>query len=85
MSATRLRHLLGIEDLSAAMAERVLLIAINTALVLGLGSVDLAGVDLTLLDLAGLAAAAGMLVALLGRAVGNLRALAKEEPAAARR
>ena len=64
---------------------RVLLIAVNTALALGLGAVDLAGIDLTVLDVFGLAIAGGMLIALAGRATTNLRALAKEEPAAPRR
>jgi phosphatidylglycerophosphate synthase len=63
---------------------RLLLIAVDTTLALGLGSVDLAGVDLTILDVVGLAMAGGMLVALAGRAWSNLRALAKEEPAAPR-
>ncbi len=65
---------------------RLILIALNTALVLG-GGLDftLAEVDLTVLDVIGLAIAAGMIVLLVGRAVRNLRELAKAEPAAPRR
>jgi archaetidylinositol phosphate synthase len=65
---------------------RLILIALNTALVLGDGlSFELASVDLTVLDVIGLGIAAGMIVLLAGRAIRNLRELAKSEPAASRR
>jgi phosphatidylglycerophosphate synthase len=53
---------------------RLLLIAINTALVLGMPGFGL-------LDVAGISLAAGMLLALIGRARRNLRKLAELEPA----
>lgn len=65
---------------------RVLLIALNTALALGLDlRVEAFGTTVTALDLAGVALAAGMLVLLAVRARGNLRELAVAEPAARRR
>jgi archaetidylinositol phosphate synthase len=65
---------------------RVILIALNTALALELGlDFELAEVNLTVFDVVGIAIAAGMLAMLLARASGNLRALAREEPAASRR
>lgn len=64
---------------------RVILIALNTALALGLDPrVELFGVTVTALDLAGVGLAAGMLVLLVGRAIRNLRELAQAEPAAER-
>ncbi len=65
---------------------RVILIALNTALALGLGlDFTLAEVDLTVLDVIGLGIAAGMIVLLCGRALRNLRELARNEPPASRR
>ncbi len=65
---------------------RAVLIALNTALALDLGlDFTLAQVQLTVLDVIGLAIAGVMIVLLLGRAIGNLRELAKAEPAARRR
>jgi phosphatidylglycerophosphate synthase len=65
---------------------RLILIALNTALVIG-GGLDftIAEVDLTVLDVTGLVIAAGMIVLLAGRALRNLRELATAEPAAPRR
>ena len=64
---------------------RVLLIALNTALALGVElRFDALGSALTALDLVGIALAGGMLLLLAGRAWRNLRALAREEPAARR-
>jgi phosphatidylglycerophosphate synthase len=64
---------------------RVLLIALNTALALGLElRVEALGTGITALDVAGVALAAGMLLLLVGRARRNLRELAIEEPAAPR-
>jgi archaetidylinositol phosphate synthase len=61
---------------------RIALIAVNAAMALGLGlSVDVLGIHATLLDAVGLAAAGGMLGALLVRAARNLRRLAEFEPA----
>jgi hypothetical protein len=42
-------------------------------------------VNLTVLDVIGLAIAAVMIVLLVGRAIRNLRELARDEPAASRR
>jgi len=65
---------------------RLVLIALNTALALGLGlDFHLADVDLTVFDAIGLGIAALMIVLLTGRAARNLRLLAKDEPAAPRR
>jgi archaetidylinositol phosphate synthase len=65
---------------------RLILIALNAALALGLElRATLFGVNVTALDMAGAAIAAGMLLLLAGRAARNLRELAAEEPAAARR
>ena len=44
----------------------------------------IAGLQLTVFDVIGLAIAATMIVLLLGRAVRNLRELARKEPAAPR-
>src|SRR4051794_12687848 len=64
---------------------RVLLIALNTALALGLDlRVHLLGVTVTALDAAGIVIGTGMCVLLAVRARRNLRALAEHEPAAAR-
>src|ERR671922_718762 len=61
---------------------RLALIAVNAAMALGLGlGVDVLGIHATLLDAVGLAAAGGMLGALLVRAARNLRRLAEFEPA----
>jgi archaetidylinositol phosphate synthase len=64
---------------------RLLLIALNTALALGapLGF-HLAGVGMTAFDVAGLAIAGVMCALLVSRAIANLRALKREEPAASR-
>src|SRR3954469_7589447 len=65
---------------------RLILIALNTALALGLNlRFDAAGVTLTALDVVGGAIAAVMVVLLVGRALKNLRELARDEPAAPRR
>jgi phosphatidylglycerophosphate synthase len=65
---------------------RLVLIALNTALVLG-GGLDftLAKLELTVLDVIGLGIAAAMLALLGGRAWRNLRELSRAEPAARRR
>ena len=64
---------------------RAILILLNTALALDLGlDFTVADVNLTVLDLIGPGIAAGMIVLLVGRAFGNLRELAREEPAAPR-
>jgi len=64
---------------------RLILIALNTALALGAGlEFSLFDTGLTALDLFGLAAAVVMVGLLIGRAARNLRALAREEPGAAR-
>ena len=64
---------------------RLLLIALNTALALGLElRFDLLGTALTVLDLACIVAVGAMIVALVGRARRNLRELALDEPAAPR-
>lgn len=60
---------------------RLILIGLNTiALTIGPLPFRLLGVGATVFDVAGLAAAFGMLAMLLGRAIGNLRALARLEP-----
>jgi phosphatidylglycerophosphate synthase len=65
---------------------RIGLIALNTALALGLDlRVDVAGLGITALDVAGIGLAAGMLILLAVRARKNLRELAVAEPGAARR
>lgn len=65
---------------------RLILIALNTALALGSGlGFTIADLQLTVLDVIGLVISAVMIVLLVGRAVGNLRELAKAEPAASRR
>jgi phosphatidylglycerophosphate synthase len=65
---------------------RAILIALNTALALDIGlDFTLADVDLTVLDLIGLAIAGTMIVLLVGRVLSNLRELAREEPPAPRR
>lgn len=64
---------------------RLLLIALNTALALGLDlRVNLFGVTATALDAVGIAIGVGMIVLLAARARRNLRALADHEPAAPR-
>jgi len=65
---------------------RLVLIALNTALALGLGlEFTIAGETVTVLDLIGLAIAGAMVGALVLRAGRNLRELAREEPPAPRR
>jgi len=65
---------------------RVLLIALNSALALGLGlDFRLVDLDLTVFDVIGLGIAGVMVALLAGRAAMNLRTLAREEPAAPRR
>jgi archaetidylinositol phosphate synthase len=64
---------------------RLILIALNTALALGVGDFDLVDLELTPLDVVGLAIVTAMAVMLVGRAARNLRQLAKQEPAAPRR
>jgi phosphatidylglycerophosphate synthase len=64
---------------------RVLLIAINTALALGLSTrFDVLDTGLTALDVAGVALALGMLLMLAARAWRSLREIAREEPSAPR-
>ena len=60
---------------------RVALIAFNVAVVLGAPLRPVAGTGLSVLDAVGLSAAAVMLLALGVRAIGNLHALARREPA----
>ncbi|HYH61631.1 MAG TPA: CDP-alcohol phosphatidyltransferase family protein, partial [Solirubrobacterales bacterium] len=65
---------------------RLVLIALNTALVIGGGlEFGVGDLDLTVLDVIGLGIAGGMIAMLAGRATKNLRELAKAEPAASRR
>jgi phosphatidylglycerophosphate synthase len=65
---------------------RAVLIALNTALALNLGlDFNILELNMTVFDLVGLAVVGVMLVLLVGRAFGNLRELAREEPAAPRR
>src|SRR3954454_2244955 len=65
---------------------RAVLILLNTALALDLGlDFRLLKVNLTVFDVIGLAIVALMLALLTGRVFGNLRELAREEPAAPRR
>ena len=65
---------------------RLILVGLNTAVALGAGlDFVVADLQLTLFDVIGLGIAAAMIAMLLGRAVRNLRQLAKEEPAAPRR
>jgi archaetidylinositol phosphate synthase len=64
---------------------RILLIALNSALALGLvASFSALGTGLTILDVAGIAGAAAMAALLARRARRNLRTLAAAEPAARR-
>src|SRR3954451_24256846 len=64
---------------------RVLLIALNVALALGAGlGFHLGGIGMNAFDLVGLAVAAVMCALMIGRAIANLRRLAREEPAASR-
>ena len=64
---------------------RLLLIALNTALAVGapLGF-HLAGIGMTAFDVVGLTIAGVMCALLVGRALANLRALGRDEPAASR-
>jgi phosphatidylglycerophosphate synthase len=65
---------------------RIVLIALNTLLVLGAGlDFGVGDLDLTVFDVIGLTIAGVMIAMLAGRALGNLRELAREEPAASRR
>jgi hypothetical protein len=62
---------------------RLGLIGVNALLALGVApAVSVLGNGVGVLDVAGLGVAAGMLVALAVRAMGNLRELAAREPAA---
>ena len=64
---------------------RILLIALNTALALGLNlHMSVAGLGIGVLDVVGIGLAAGMLGALVVRARGNLRALAEARAGASR-
>jgi archaetidylinositol phosphate synthase len=64
---------------------RIGLIALNTALALGLDlRMTVGGLGITVLDVAGIALAVGMLALLAVRARGNLRELAAAEPGAKR-
>lgn len=64
---------------------RLLLIALNTALAVGVPlGFHIAGIGMTAFDVAGLAIAGVMCALLVARAVANLRALKVEEPAASR-
>lgn len=65
---------------------RAVLIALNTALALDLGlDFNILELNMTVFDVIGLGIAGVMIVLLAGRAIGNLRELAKDEPAATRR
>ncbi|MDQ3571521.1 MAG: CDP-alcohol phosphatidyltransferase family protein [Actinomycetota bacterium] len=65
---------------------RLVLIALNTALVLGAGlDFGVGELDLTVFDVIGLGIAGAMLAMLAGRGAKNLRELARAEPAASRR
>ena len=65
---------------------RLVLIALNTALIIGGGlEFGIGSLDLTVLDVIGLGIAGGMIAMLAGRATKNLRELAEAEPAASRR
>ena len=65
---------------------RLILILLNTALALDLGlDFELVGLDLTVFDVVGLGIAGTMIALLAARAFGNLRELARREPAAPRR
>jgi phosphatidylglycerophosphate synthase len=65
---------------------RAVLIGLNTALALDLGlDFRLLELNMTVFDLIGLAIAGVMITLLVARAFGNLRELAKQEPAAPRR
>jgi archaetidylinositol phosphate synthase len=79
-------HALGVFSLGygrlGPTEARVGLIAVNTALAIGIvPALSLAGVELGLLDLAGLGIAAAMVAGLAARAARNLRELARREPA----
>ncbi|HEX8087154.1 MAG TPA: CDP-alcohol phosphatidyltransferase family protein [Solirubrobacteraceae bacterium] len=61
---------------------RIVLIGLNTALALGAGlGGEVAGLDVTILDVIGLGCATVMVLALAARAAKNLRVLAAREPA----
>jgi archaetidylinositol phosphate synthase len=65
---------------------RLILIALNTVVALGAGlDFVIADLELTVFDVIGLAIAGAMIALLLGRALRNLRELARKEPAARRR
>jgi hypothetical protein len=62
---------------------RLILIALNTVVALGVGlDFVVADLELTVFDVIGLAIAGTMVALLLGRAARNLRQLARKEPAA---
>ena len=65
---------------------RAVLIALNTALALDLGlDFNILELNMTVFDAIGLGIAGVMLILLTGRVFGNLRELARAEPAARRR
>jgi phosphatidylglycerophosphate synthase len=65
---------------------RVLLFVINCALALGFGlDFNVGDLTLTIFDVVGMGAAALMILALVVRAIGNLRELAKQEPSGRKR
>lgn len=64
----------------------MILIALNTALALGLGlDFHIAELNVTVLDVIGLVISSVMILLLVGRAASNLRELAEREPPAPRR
>jgi phosphatidylglycerophosphate synthase len=63
---------------------RVILIAINSLLALGIGTFRIDELGLSAFDVLGLGLVVAMGVVLVGRAAANLRALALEEPSARR-
>jgi archaetidylinositol phosphate synthase len=80
-------HALGVFSLGygrlGPTEARLLLVAFNAVLALGvIPAVDVLGLGVTLLDVVGLGLAGVMLVALGGRALRNLRELARLEPSA---
>ena len=79
-------HALGVFSLGygrlGPTEARLVLIGANTVLALGIvPAVDVLGLGVTVLDVAGLGIAGVMLVALGARAARNLRELARLEPA----
>lgn len=71
---------------SSPTRTSLILIALNTVVALGAGlDFVVADLELTLFDVIGLAIAATMITLLVGRALQNLRRLARKEPPASRR